>query len=180
MTSSRPFLFLGVAERYLIHVSFFIILKLLTVSYLPLILIFSLFLFIEYYYRDLCTLKNTDPQDKNSHFINWLKTQKENLRIATFPIHLGGWRLAYETEVQWLYWLSWEEEEKTQIEQYIRDYPYIELEKAYELMIKYDLDFIAVDATHAKKIYGDKRFFNNNNIISIGKNIFIVPNKDIT
>lgn len=177
ISSLKLFLFIGEAERYINYMVFFIILK---VSLFFEEEIFYLYTFIFYgflfYILDLILLrKKTVKNDENEQLILWLNNRNKELRIATIPYHLGGWKLTYETEHDWLYANLWlDKSEKDFFEKnFFYKYPFININKADKIIDEYNLDYIFYNKQALDKNYGEKYEIPTNlKQIQISENIF--------
>lgn len=177
ISSLKWFLFIGEAERYLNYMAFFVLLK---VSFLFEEQSFYVYVFIAYglvfYIFDFVLLKIRKHSALfNELLIKWLDEQKKDLRIATIPYHLGGWRLTYETEHDWLYanlWLNKSEKEFFE-KNFFYKYPFLDINKADKIIDEYNLDYIFYNKQALDENYGKKYEIPTNlKQIQISENIF--------
>lgn len=159
ISSLRLFLFIGEAERYLNYMAFFILLK---VSLLFEAHSLYLYTFMAYglifYIFDFVLLKIRKHSSSDDELlITWLNEQKNDLKIATIPYHLGGWKLIYETKHDWLYHLVWIDLElKRHLDQnYALNYPFLNIDKAEQIMDEYSLDYIFYNKKVLNKVIGE-------------------------
>lgn len=174
LSSLKWFLFIGEAERYLNYVFFFIILKVLLFFsenslYINILIFYGVLFFICEFY-----LTKKRKLNDNDEIISWLNKQKRKLKIATIPYHLGGWKIVYETKHHWLYHLSWEKNKIQFLENnFLIEYPILDVTKAKRIIEKYDLDYIFFDKKILSNYYG-KNFPSITGLktIKISKNVF--------
>lgn len=101
LTSTKYFLFLGEAERYIIHYfPLFIVAASLTVN-IEIILLFLAY-GVLFYLFDIFMLYYKKRYAPSSHkaqlIIEYLNKLKEVKTIASNPLHLGGWRILSDTK----------------------------------------------------------------------------------
>lgn len=174
ISSLKWFLFIGEAERYINYMVFFILLKVTlffeeNILYLLLFIIYG----IIFYILDFILLqKKTNNVD--DELIKWLNSQYKELKIATIPYHLGGWRIVESTKHNWLYGVFFINGDDIKIlNSYMKKYPFLDINKADKIIDEYNLDYIFYNKQALDKSYGEKYEIPNNlKQIQISENIF--------
>lgn len=104
LTSLRPFLFLGEAERYLAHVALFAC-AIASLTLDDMVLSVLLGYGIVFSLLDLIVgsrRKKTAMAAGNELVIKDLQARKALANVATIPIHLGGWKILADTQHSWV------------------------------------------------------------------------------
>ncbi|MDN5086598.1 hypothetical protein ACOL21_07505 [Aliarcobacter butzleri] len=178
ISSLKWFLFIGEAERYINYMVFFILLKvtLFFEENMFYLVTFIMYGFI-FYILDFILLKKNKLNQSNidDELILWLNNQEKELKIATIPYHLGGWKLTYETKHDWLYHLVWLNlKEKNFLDSnYTKKYPFLDIYKADKIIDEYNLDYIFYNKQALDKNYGEKYEIPTNlKQIQISENVF--------
>lgn len=176
ISSLKWFLFIGEAERYINYMVFFIILKVSffleeNILYLVVFMICG----IIFYILDFILLwKETNKNSVNDELINWLNYKNKELKIATIPYHLGGWRIVESTKHNWLYGVFFIDDNDTKtLNSYTKKYPFLDINKADKIIDEYNLDYIFYNKQALDKNYGEKYEIPFNlKQIQISENIF--------
>mgnify|MGYP005991873869 CR=1 FL=1 len=176
ISSLKWFLFIGEAERYINYMVFFILLKVtLFFEENTLYLIIFIINGIIFYIFDFILLqKKTNKNSVDDALIKWLNCQDKELKIATIPYHLGGWRIVESTKHNWLYGVFFINDNDIKIlNSYIKKYPFFNINKADKIIDEYNLDYIFYNKQALDKNYGEKYEIPTNlKQIQISENIF--------
>lgn len=146
------FLFLGEAERYISHVSYFIILGLVIIAnslflqfILHILVVYGLvyFLLEIFFLRDPRFLRNSEDEK----FLSFLKKQNSSLNLIIYPFHaLSLWRVLLETPVKVLYPFHVKQEVKHVInDRYCAEYPYTDLNYLDEMVSDLGINMLLLD-----------------------------------
>ncbi len=176
ISSLKWFLFIGEAERYINYMVFFILLKVTlffeeNTLYLLLFIIYG----IIFYILDFILLRKTNKNNIDDKLILWLNNQEKDLKIATVPYHLGGWRIVESTKHDWLFYIRWlDKREKDFFDKnFLHKYPFLDINKADKIIDEYNLDYIFYNKQALDKNYGEKYEIPINlKQIQISENIF--------
>jgi len=155
LTNIRLLLFLGEAERYLIHIAFFIIL--IAANNISLSITFLLVGWgIFFQVGDFIYLYLLSDRKKGfiarKEFIDFLKSLPNKKNLLTIPIHLGGHTILYETSHNWFYPFFMDTKSKEFSHIMIR-YPIINLEKLDYMADKYGIDYVCVRKEVLQEIF---------------------------
>lgn len=160
ISSTKWFLFIGEAERYLNYLIVFPLIILLETGNLThpfglLLIVYG----VLYYIADIYVLvKKTSAEggDQNDRFITYLNALPRRINCATVPYHLGCWRIVFETNHNW-----WgpnvspvDKEEAKKNDYYWIKYPFLDLSVCDEFMSDYDLDYLFVDKSKYEESVG--------------------------
>ena len=152
LTSLPLFLFLGEAERYINHISFFVILgvvlmcealKMEFVSYLLL-----LYGFI-YYCLEICLFKDkrAASQHAQEKILTFLNNQTAKIKLVIYPFHaVSIWRVMLETSAKVLYPLNVLPEKKKMItKHFCPEYPFTDLNLLDEMASNVGINLVVID-----------------------------------
>ena len=157
------FLFLGEAERYLNHVSFFIVFFVASVSietnnlfYAYSLISYGVFYFIiEFTLYDFILLKfgKNNLEKIDEQVIMFLKDYKPKT-IVCYPFHaVGFWRIMYHTHHKLLYPITCKESFlKKYNSSYDDKYPFINLDKIDLMNSDFNLSLLIVDVSYDIKV----------------------------
>ncbi|MEQ9278753.1 MAG: hypothetical protein RLN83_04600 [Balneola sp.] len=152
------FLFLGEAERYLNHVSFFIVglfmyqidkFDLYSVVYLLTIYGFLYWVFEAFILHRLKgsfgILNRKALEEKN--IMSFLQKNNKTQKVLCFPYHaVGIWRIMYETvHVPLFPLLSTKPFAKDFEEKYGANYPYVKLDRLDDMASEYEIDILIIE-----------------------------------
>lgn len=178
ISSLKWFLFIGEAERYLNHVIFFILLKVVLFFELDslYLIFFLLYGFLFYISEFIFTLTNKTPNKTSDHdeLIRWLNNQKKELKIATIPYHVGGYGIIYQTKHSWLFNCYWNNKEKDILNSYVLKIPFLDITRADEIIRKYDLDYIFYDKNLLNQYFKGTKIPSHLKQKKISDNIFAI------
>ena len=145
-------LFLGEAERYINHISFFVILgivlmcealKMEFVSYLLLLYGFL------YYCLEICFLKDkrAASQHAQEKILSFLNNQTAKIKLVIYPFHaVSIWRVMLETSAKVLYPLNVLPEKKKMItEHFCPEYPFTDLNLLDEMASDVGINLVVID-----------------------------------
>jgi hypothetical protein len=161
LTSQNRFLFLGEAERYLIHIVFPIFL-ISTLSLSQPIFIIVIVYGISFQLLEFCIFRfirrKINPVG-SERVIKRLQEMDKTLKIATIPYHVGGgWRIVYETKHDWLYPVVWPEDERKGFDKYVYKYPIIDPRRIDVIAKEYEIDVFILDKNIFNNDFFDIRF----------------------
>jgi hypothetical protein len=187
ITNIRYFLFLGEAERYLNHISFFltyfVVYSTVKLNFIFIVYFLALygliFLLLEFFLYDKLSnkfkSKNKDAiEDEVILFLNNIK--KHNILCYPFGA-IGFWRIMYQTKHKLLYPITCKDEFIKKYEDNYNDkYPFANLEKVDLMNADFGLDLLIIDTSYDVKTLSD-----NSNWIIIRKfgdafNIYVHKN----
>ncbi|MEM5777467.1 MAG: hypothetical protein QXJ06_03385 [Candidatus Aenigmatarchaeota archaeon] len=179
LTSLKPLLFLGEAERYLLHISYFIFFylsfyisdKIIFYFVIPYGIFFQILdiIYISIVKKHSPTHKYTDELIKYLNNIRGIKN------VLTVPFHLaGGWRIIYDTPHNWFYFEDYSNEERKKLKEIILEYPIINLEKFDYFVEKYDIDIVLIEKKKLKEKFKGFKIPDNFKQSSIDDEVLIL------
>jgi hypothetical protein len=152
LVSLRFLLFLGEAERYISHASFFVLLgtvvmaKSLSLEFILYILLIYgiLYLLIEIF---LLPDSKATRRYEDSKLLYFLQKQTFEIKIILYPFHaIGIWRVLLQTSANVLFTFHTKQKLKKLIEdRYCPEYPYTNLNHLDEMAEKLDINMLVVD-----------------------------------
>ena len=112
--NTKTFVFLGEAERYLNHISFFLlvgfvgILKRTEVAYIIFFIVFGIVYFaLELLYLSLLRKRSAGREMVDRNVINYILNRQPNCNVICYPFHsVGVYRILYETSASVIFPLN--------------------------------------------------------------------------
>lgn len=157
LINTKPFLFLGEAERYLNHISIPIILKFGQSAKSESILLLILFGFLYWIFEIFYFKKRTKslPEKEERDILNLLNKTQKSLNVALYPYHaVGAWKILYETRCRVLYPVYLEKEDVIKFKKFEGEYPFFDISKLEELIKCYKIDVLIINKNYAHLLPG--------------------------
>lgn len=148
LTNLKLFLFLGESERYLVNIVFFPLL--LAATRLSFQVVAATIIYgLLWMSMEIVYIRRRYVKDSSYNLLKYLNSIPGKKRIASFPVHLGGYRIVYETRHSWLF--SGGNIDASLIpgtDTLFTRFPYFNLDRLDEYVSDYGLNLIVMDKTY--------------------------------
>ncbi|MGV3684496.1 MAG: hypothetical protein ACO1NS_02645 [Daejeonella sp.] len=183
------FLFLGEAERYILHVGYFWIIAIVYLTQMNGINLIGYFLVsfgILYWLIEGFYLKNNQSvkalyqsQNENNLLMEYLNSLTYPINIALYPYHSAGgvWRILYETEHRVYYGITLTDEDRAKVIDFEDKYPYFKIGSLDLMAERFKLNLLILDTRERHAINIVEKSGNWKRLTGIVKNTVLFTNE---